>query len=455
MIANNADNSSPVLSSEFDEWMSCIGYFEPNPTITIATSGGADSMALLLLAKNWVRDRNGKLISLTINHNLRPEAADEAFQVEQWCKKHDIEHHTLYWQHASTPLSAIQENARNARYELMVEWCVKNNILHLLTAHHRDDQAETLFFRLARGSGLEGLACMSAQTVISGVRLLRPLLQVPKSQLTATLEVAGQKWLEDSSNQNPLYTRIYIRKQLTKAPNEIVIKQTASHITDKFGNFRNLLENKLVSQMTKAVEIYPEGYGIINHNDFSHLDKEISIKALGALIRTISGAEHPPRKENLVYLNQLICNDQLNSKRSLGGLFFEKISKTQTFVYREPRAIENPIFIQSNTPTIWDKRFLVEWSSDTPSPPTIELRALGSDGLAQIKKNASHLLNNIPPARIIRTIPSIWILEELVSAPHISYMNSNYIFLNIKLYTQFHPAKPLADSGFFVMNNQV
>lgn len=455
MIANNAGNSSPILSSEFDEWMSFIGYFEPNPTITVATSGGADSMALLLLAKNWVQDRKGKLISLTVNHNLRPEAADEALQVEQWCKKYNIEHHTLCWKHDSKPFSAIQENARNARYKLMIDWCIKNNALHLLTAHHCDDQVETLFFRLSRGSGLDGLACMSAQTIVSGVRLLRPLLQAPKSRLIATLKSFGQEWIEDSSNQNPLYTRIYIRKQLAKIPNEIIIKQTANHIINKLGNFRKLLDNKLVSQMTKAAGIYPEGYGIINHNEFNQLDEDISIKTLGALIRTISGAEHPPRKDNLIYLNQLIHTDQLNSKRSLGGLFFEKISKNQIFIYREPRAIEKPIFIQSNTPTLWDKRFLVEWSSDAPSPPQIKLRALGSDGLAQIKKDTRHLLNNMPPARVIRTIPSIWILEELVSAPHISYMNKNNAFLNIKLYMQFHPAKPLADSGFFVMNNSM
>ncbi len=455
MIANSTDKSSPILSSEFDEWMSAIGYFESNPTIAVATSGGADSMALLLLAKAWAENLNGNVISLTVNHNLRPEAAKEALIIEQWCREHNIQHKTLHWEHYTPQISSIQANAREARYQLMASWCLNNNILHLLTAHHRDDQAETMFFRLARGSNLEGLSSMPSQTIIHGLRLIRPLLQVPKYRLVDTLKAHGQKWLEDPSNENILYTRVNIRKQLAKSLNEEPIKQKANYITSTLGIFRNLLENKLAGEIIKTVEIYPQGYAIIDSNRLNNCDKEIAIKILGAVIQSVSGAEHPPRREKLIDLFQSISSNKLSSKRSLGGLLFEKIDSQKILIYREVNAIEKPVSIPINTPTPWDNRFMLELSGNASSPKHIELRALGSNGLAQIKEFSPSLLRNLPPARILRTIPSMWILEELACVPHIGYVSKRATALNIKPSVQFYPAKPLAGSGFFAINNGV
>ncbi|MEQ1789879.1 MAG: tRNA lysidine(34) synthetase TilS [Rickettsiales bacterium] len=454
MAANNEADLFPISSWEFDKWMSAIGYFECNVTIAVAISGGSDSMALLLLAQDWVRARNGKLIALTVNHNLRLEAADEALQVKQWCATHNIEHHTLCWQHSTPQTSNIQANARDARYQLMTEYCHKNNILHLLTAHHCDDQVETLFFRLARGSGLEGLSAMSAQTVISGVRLLRPLLQIPKSRLMATLKEKNQLWLEDPSNQNTLYTRVCIRKKLTQNTSKNAIRTAANNLTNNLGKFRNLLENKIASQLTNAIEIYNQGYASIIIDGFNLLDKEIALKSLSALIQTISGSPHPPRKEKLVGLYDAIYTNKLNTKRSLGGLLFEKMLNHKILVYREIQAIAPPCLIDANIPMLWDNRFMVEWKSENSLPTTLELRALGSNGLAYISKTAPWLLKNAPLNRILRTIPSLWLLEELVSVPHIRYMNEKSQFSALKAVIQFIPTKPLAGSCFFVMNNQ-
>ncbi len=451
MIANNPV-PFPLLAEEFSELMNHIGYFEPYPAIAVAVSGGTDSMALLTLANSWAKSRNAKVFALTVNHNLRPEAAGEAAQVKKWCDGLGIEQHILNWQPPS-PVTSIQESARNARYELMLKWCQENNVLHLLTAHHLDDQVETMFFRLARGSGLKGLSSMSVQKIVDGVRLLRPLLSIPKARLVATLEAVKQEWLDDLSNRNSLYTRVHIRQQLAQIENNAELKIRSGIVAGKLGKFRNLLEYELVSQITDSISIFSQGYASIGMEAFKNLDNEISIKALAALIRTLSGNEHPPRTSKLEQLNELIRSNQLSKKYSIGGLLFEPLKSGDMLVYREDKAIEQEIIIKPGIATLWDKRFVIKISSDVKNLPPLTVQALGSKGLAEVRETMGNLPKNMPPDRIIRTFPSLWSLEELLSVPHIFYMNDKNKLINIMPDIQFHPAKPLADSCFFVMNN--
>lgn len=452
MIADNIA-MPPLLLAEFSQIMKRIGYFESTPVLAVAVSGGADSVALLHLTNGWAKERGGKVIALTVNHNLRPEAVQEAAQVNKWCESHGIEQHILCWQSPSPVHSSIQENARIARYQLMIRWCNDNNVLHLLTAHHRDDQVETMFFRLARGSGLDGLSSMSVQNVVDGVRLLRPLLAIPKSSLVEYLGEEKQKWLEDPSNQNPLYARVHIRQQLTHAENNIDLKQRSIVVINKLGKFRNLLENNLVSQMTNCISVYSQGYAAINLTEFNKLDNVITLKAIAALICNLSGSEHPPRTHKLQEMNSLIRNGQLRTKYCIGGLLFEPVKEQNILVYRENKAIEEAITLEPGIAAFWDKRFVIKISSDVKNSSPMRVQALGSNGLAEVRKNAKHLLKSTPPDRIIRTFPSIWLLEELLSVPHISYINKNNKVLNSMPDIQFHPAKPLADSCFFVINS--
>lgn len=430
--------------------MSAIGYFENNPTIAVATSGGADSMALLLLANDWAKAKNGRIISLTVNHNLRPEAIDEALQVNKWCKKYNIEHQILNWQHDPKGIGPIQENARNARYELMTKWCIENNILHLFLAHHADDQIETLFFRLARGSNLDGLSSMSAQTIVSGVRLLRPLLRVNKLRLIDTLKLADQAWIEDPSNQNTKYSRVHIRNLLLKTANEFEIKQRAGQIVSKFSYLRTLTDRNLVSQITDCISINSMGYAVIDIARFYTIEIKVMAKVLGQLIQTLSGEQHPPRSEKLLFLSTLIRGKNLSKKYSIGNLIFEILPGNKLIIYREGKFIQGSTPIAQLTPTLWDKRFLIEW--DGNNIPDLEVRALGSKGLEHIKKHSPYLLKDMPPARIMRTLPSLWLLEQVVSVPHINYVNNNSGTNICSINIKFFPVKPLAGSSFFVMN---
>ncbi len=183
----------------------------------IAVSGGPDSTALLMLAAQWAKrqkKRRPKLLAITIDHGLRPQAAAEAAAVKRLARRLGVPHRTLRWR-GKKPKSGLQEAARVARYRLLAQAAARAGYGHVMTAHTLDDQAETVLFRLARGSGLTGLAGMATASLLpvggSEIFLLRPLLHVPKSRLVATLAAAGIAYAEDPSNIDPRFTRARLR----------------------------------------------------------------------------------------------------------------------------------------------------------------------------------------------------------------------------------------------------
>jgi tRNA(Ile)-lysidine synthase len=172
---------------------------------------------MVLLAR-WraARKHGPKLVAVTVDHGLRPESKREAQAVAALAKKLGVAHRTLRWT-GRKPKTGLQEAARRARYRFLSEAARKAGAGHVLTAHTRDDQAETVLFRLARGSGISGLAGMGAMAPIPvaegrGVALVRPLLNVPKSRLIATLKAAGISYADDPTNRDPRFTRPRLRE---------------------------------------------------------------------------------------------------------------------------------------------------------------------------------------------------------------------------------------------------
>src|SRR5579864_2149998 len=153
----DGDNQATALTDEeLGARLDRLGPFERAPRLAVAVSGGADSLMLALLADGWARVRGGGITALTVDHGLRPESAAEARQTGEWLAARGIARQTLVW-NGPHPRGDIQAAARAARYRLMEGWCAEHRCLHLLTAHHLEDRAETFWLRLARGSGLDGL----------------------------------------------------------------------------------------------------------------------------------------------------------------------------------------------------------------------------------------------------------------------------------------------------------
>ncbi|WP_127092047.1 tRNA lysidine(34) synthetase TilS [Aquabacter cavernae] len=186
--------------------------FETHDHVLIALSGGPDSTALLLLAQDWLMARGeGPLLSAaTVDHGLRPAARVEAEAAGAVCARLGVPHAILDWV-GDKPKSGIQEAARIARYDLLLAHARAVGAGALAVAHTLDDQAETILFRLACGSGPAGLAGMRPSSVRAGVTLLRPLLEVPKARLVGHLDARGIAYARDPSNLDPRHARPRLR----------------------------------------------------------------------------------------------------------------------------------------------------------------------------------------------------------------------------------------------------
>lgn len=203
------DERTPLSARDakrlFGDWRSA-------PALVLAISGGPDSVALMWLMARWRRSlsHGPRLVAVTVDHGLRPEAAQEARAVKRLARELDLPHRTLRWTGAK-PGTGVPAAARKARYRLLMQAAREAGASHVVTAHTRDDQVETLVMRLCRGSGISGLAAMARITERDGVALARPLLDVPKSRLIATLQKARLAYADDPTNRDMAFTRPRLR----------------------------------------------------------------------------------------------------------------------------------------------------------------------------------------------------------------------------------------------------
>jgi tRNA(Ile)-lysidine synthase len=189
-----------------------------HPALILAISGGPDSTALLVLAARWrsALKHGPKLVAVTVDHGLRKEAAAEALAVQRLARSLKVEHRILRWS-GRKPTTGVPQAARHERYRLLAEAARKTGARHVLTAHTLDDQAETVLMRLARGSGVSGLGAMARLSLVPGSRdiaLVRPLLELRKARLVATLHKAGVSFADDPSNRDPRFTRARLRASM-------------------------------------------------------------------------------------------------------------------------------------------------------------------------------------------------------------------------------------------------
>lgn len=199
---------------ELRQLESCEKRASSEAKVAVAVSGGPDSLALLLLANAALP---GRVLALTVDHGLRAESAAEAAMVASLCDDLGVEHRVLPVSIRKGGAANVQAEARAARYKAMAKACADAGISRLMTAHHADDQAETLIMRLVRGSGLAGLAGIRAVRRGEGVTILRPLLGYRKAELAQIVQSAGLVAVDDPSNRSPAYDRTAARALLTGA----------------------------------------------------------------------------------------------------------------------------------------------------------------------------------------------------------------------------------------------
>ncbi len=316
------DEHSPISVSQakrlFADWKAA-------PALLLAVSGGPDSIALMWLAVRWRRamTRGPRLIAVTVDHGLRPEAAREARDVKRLAKTLDLPHRTLRWTGVK-PKTGLPAAARAARYRLLAQAARAGGATHILTAHTRDDQAETLLMRMLRGSGIAGLAAMARESERDGVLLARPLLDVPKSQLVATLNRAKIAFADDPTNRDASFTRPRLRALMPV-------------LAEEGGDSRNLA--RLAARLARAnaaIEVLADGaeryLALRDRNDasrfgfdataFAGLAEEIRLRLLKRAIDRV-GHEGPVELGKLEALlgalDRAIAGGQPRLKQTLAG----------------------------------------------------------------------------------------------------------------------------------------
>jgi tRNA(Ile)-lysidine synthase len=213
----SARRSHAISSADVD---ALFAPFAGAKALLIAVSGGPDSTALLLMAAEWAKRRGKTRIeAATVDHGLRPESANEAKAVGEICARLGVAHRILQWK-GVRPTSRLQERAREARYRLLVDHARAIGADALMTAHHADDQAETVLFRLLRGSGVAGLRGMDVITARDGMTIARPLIALKKRDLIAFANARGAPFIDDPSNTDPRFARTRLRALLARLGEE-------------------------------------------------------------------------------------------------------------------------------------------------------------------------------------------------------------------------------------------
>ena len=204
--------------------------FEKNPSVAVAVSGGPDSMSLLFLVNAFIKYKKGKLIALIVDHRIRKNSKEEAKFISTYLNKNNINSQILTANKNKVIKKSMKE-ARDNRYNLLTDYCIKKNILHLFIAHHKDDNLETFLSRKTAGSDFYGLKSMSELSLYNRVNIIRPLLNFSKEMLLDYNKKNKIEYINDPSNFNLDYTRPTIRNFLKKCD-----KKTIKEINKDFEN---------------------------------------------------------------------------------------------------------------------------------------------------------------------------------------------------------------------------
>jgi tRNA(Ile)-lysidine synthase len=289
----------------------------------LAVSGGADSLCLAFFSKIYSQEFSNKIHVLIVDHNLRKESHKEALKVKNILKKNKISSKILKWK-GNIPLKNIQKNARDLRYFLISNYCIKNKIRYLTTAHHEDDQIENFFIRLLRGSGLTGLSSMKTNVKYNkSLKIIRPFLMFKKKDLKYVTLNYFKTYIQDPSNKDEKFLRVRIRKYKKSMEKEGLdtrkIIKTVSNLSSA-NQAMNFYKNKSINQ---HASFSTKNRCTINKRIFQQEAGEIVFKSFSDILSIVSGSYYPPRSKKIVNLIERLKKKAF-IKSTLGGCTIEE-----------------------------------------------------------------------------------------------------------------------------------
>jgi tRNA(Ile)-lysidine synthase len=429
-----AADAAPLAPAALAQRLAALGPFEARPELAVAVSGGADSLALALLAREWVAARGGRLLALVVDHDLRPGSDAAAATAAAWLAARGIAAAILRWE-GSKPATGVQATARDARYRLLETACRERGILHLLLAHHAGDQAETVAMRAARGSGPFGLAGMAAVVERPGLRLLRPFLDLPKARLVATLRAAGQPWLEDPSNRDERFRRGALRADpgFDPAPwwRQAVARTVARAAADK----------ALARFLAGAARPHPLGQLVLDRGAWEALPAGLRAEALARALLAVGGQAYPVAPGRI---GQLPGQGRL----TLGGCVVASRDGL-LLLAREPGRIADRRTVRPGGELWWDRRFVVRYEA---GPGPLTLAPLGEAGRRLLPRELRQRCRAAGVSTCaLAALPALWDADRLVACPPLKAPRPAAATGVIARAT-LRPAAALAGPGFSGVN---
>ncbi len=404
--ANGANRAAPLLGA-------LRAHFGANPParLGVAVSGGSDSLALLHLLHDWRATGGPELCVTTVDHGLRAEAADEAAQVAQICTGLGLAHETLHWA-GSAARGNIPDQARRARYRLMAGWALRHGIADVAIGHTGNDLAETFLMRLARGSGVDGLAAMRGRWQEGGVTFHRPMLALGRAPLKSYLRARGVGWADDPTNDDPAYDRARARAALAAlAPLGLGVDQLAA-TARRLAGARAALGACARRAATDITTV--EGGDLLwRQTDFAALPDEIARRLLLAGLAWMTGRDYAPRGAAMVALLEAARAGRRMTLRgcvlSAGGGHLR--------LAREYRAVAG---LRVPSGAVWDGRWRATGATDGPADTTrATIAALGAAGL---RACPDWRAGGLPHGSALAS-PALWRGDTLIAAPLAGWPN--------------------------------
>ncbi|MDX2028438.1 MAG: tRNA lysidine(34) synthetase TilS [Alphaproteobacteria bacterium] len=409
-----APSAEAITAEEFAAWMKPLA---PAQRLGIAVSGGPDSMALAFCAKRWADAHQAELMAFIVDHGLRPESAYEAEETRTRLKAIGISSEILCWEHPPI-IARLHITARRARYRLLAEACARNRVGDLLLGHQREDQAETILMRLAKGSGVDGLAGMRAVTMKDGIRLLRPLLSVPRERLAATCHAARLPFIKDPANRSEKFARGRLRRILPLLAEEGLTVERLSDLGARAAEAKDTLDHYTRLFLQEATHRDAAGTIRIAFDKFHALPAAIAQRALITCLQDINAQDYAPEYASLVRLIEALGTEDMTPS-TLHGCLISRTSSEITLV-REYAAITDVPEIQADEEVIWDGR----WKITLQEKGVFTLRPLGNPPHEALDRLAPGLRQRISQGRARASLPALWRGENLTLVPSLISENS-------------------------------
>ena len=383
----------------------------------LAVSGGSDSLAMLYICNDWAAENRVKLHCVTIDHKLRPESFKEAQLVAEHCNGLGVHHEIVEWKHEENLSGNLSDLARSARYRLIDEW--RKKLSFVLVGHTQNDQIETFFMNLKRGSGIEGLKGMPISFKRpEGYFVLRPLIHTSRESLQQFLEKKNINWVNDPSNDNKDFERVSQRETWKILKSKGFFESRIELSIDHMRRAHVALDRMLPIHF-KQIGKQDLTDLLWEYNGFISLPEEFKLRLISAAVMWNGGLHYRPRFKAVL---DVLKNITEKKTSVLGGAIIyhhaDKIRITTEFQSIKNKAVN--CTVGAVWRNIWQVKREIKDGHIIP---------IGIDGNKQLSKRQRSMM----PFRSRIVQPGIFLNEKLLLAPTLDAESSEYLsFCGIK-----------------------